>query len=214
MDLPRNYFWFWYYKSFKSSRTFEFRGDTFSYYYHQYGKTWKNEGSVEIPIIWDIVKNYRNKSILEVGNVLSYRFHVSHDILDKYDIRRHVINEDVVDFNPPKKYDLIVSISTLEHVGWDETPKDPRKILYAFHNLRKLLASGGQIIVTLPIGYNPEMDKLLRNGDLRFDEQYYLKRFEKTTWQEVCWEDVKDAEYDISTPSVNGLIIGVIRNVK
>lgn len=116
-------------------------------------------------------------SVLEVGNVLSYRFGVSHDILDKYDINRHVINEDVVRFSPQKRYDLIVSISTLEHVGWDEIPKEPRKILLALENLKKILAPGGQLIVTLPLGYNPDMDKLLSDGEIKFEEVYYLKTF-------------------------------------
>ena len=29
----------------------------------------------------------------------------------------------------------IVSISTMEHVGWDETPRDSKKILVALENL-------------------------------------------------------------------------------
>jgi hypothetical protein len=38
-------------------------------------------------------------------------------VLDKYEQAPGVINEDVVSFSPPQKYDLIVSVSTLEHVG-------------------------------------------------------------------------------------------------
>jgi len=51
--------------------------------------------------------------------VLSHYFAVKHDIVDKYEIAPSVVNEDLVNFKPGKKYDLIVSISTLEHVGWD-----------------------------------------------------------------------------------------------
>jgi cyclopropane fatty-acyl-phospholipid synthase-like methyltransferase len=36
-----------------------------------------------------------------------------------------MINEGVVDFHPSKRYDIIVSISTFEHIGLDEKPKDP-----------------------------------------------------------------------------------------
>jgi len=56
----------------------------------------------------------------------------------------------------------IVSISTIEHVGWDETPRDPKKIPLALENLAtKCLAPGGEIVVTLPIGYNTYLDKLM-----------------------------------------------------
>jgi cyclopropane fatty-acyl-phospholipid synthase-like methyltransferase len=51
-----------------------------------------------------------------------------------------VINEDVVNFKSKKKYDLIVSISTLEHVGWDEKPM---KIPRAIENLKTLITPQG-----------------------------------------------------------------------
>src|SRR6202034_3735504 len=108
---------------------------TYYYFYHRYNYTWKNERTIEIPIIWDIIRKNPNKEILEVGNVLSHYYQVHHTILDKYEKGDNVINEDVIDFNPKKKYDLIVSISTLEHVGWDEEPRQPLKILTAVTNL-------------------------------------------------------------------------------
>ena len=49
----------------------------------------------------------------------------------------------------------IVSISTLEHVGWDENTKDPDKIFQAIKNLKSYLVPRGKLIVTMPIGYNP-----------------------------------------------------------
>lgn len=201
---------FWYHKTFESAESFRFRGVAYPYFYHIYGTTWRNERSVEIPIVWKIVNDTKDKNILEVGNVLSYRFRVYHDILDKYDKNEGVINEDVVHFSTQKRYDLIISISTLEHVGWDESPKDPSKILYAFENLKRLLSPGGRLIATLPLGYNPEMDRLLLNGDITFDERYCLKRIRKKRWQEARWEDVKGAQYDRSIPSANAIIVGIM----
>jgi hypothetical protein len=54
-----------------------------------------------------------------------------------------------------------VSISTLEHVGWDEMTREPMKILKAIENLKNLTNPKGKIVVTLPLGYNPELDRLL-----------------------------------------------------
>jgi len=56
----------------------------------------------------------------------------------------------------------IVSISTIEHMGWDETPRDPKKIPLALENLIECLAPGGEVVVTLPMGYNIYLDKLLK----------------------------------------------------
>ena len=68
-------------------------------------------------------KNTSWKNIFEVGSVLSHYFPINHDVLDKYEKGHGVINQDVVDFKPHNKYDLIVSISTLEHVGFDDNTK-------------------------------------------------------------------------------------------
>ena len=206
-----DYFWAWYYNKFNSSETFEFQGNTYHYLFHPYFFTWKNERAVVIPIVWDIVKRYRKqrKRILEVGNVLSYYFQVNHDILDKYEIIDGVINEDVVDFNPPKQYDLIVTIFTL---AWlDETPRDPMKFMRAIENLNRLLAEDGQMVIIHDLGYNHEMDKSLENGTLQLHEQHYLKRMSNHRWQQVKWEDVKDLEYDMSVPTANGVIVGIIK---
>jgi len=213
-DWLTNPFWYYYYKIFIIKRKipkFTFQEDTYSYFFHNYNTTWKNERAIEIPIIWKIVKECRGKKILEVGNVLSHYFPVNHDILDKYEKVDGIINQDVVDFQPSKKYDLIISISTLEHVGWDEKPKEPMKILHAIENLKRCLAPGGKIVVTLPLGYNFEMDKLLQKGKIKFTKQYCLKRISKDNkWIKVDWKDIQSSKYDDPFPNANGLVIGII----
>ena len=139
-------------------RTFRFRGRTYSCFFHSYNSTWSNERAVEVPIARALLEEHRGKRVLEVGNVLSHYLPVEHEILDKFEEGPAIRNEDVVAFRSPLPYDLIVSISTLEHVGWDEEPKDPGKILRAVSNLAGQLAPGGRMVVTLPLGYNPDMD--------------------------------------------------------
>ena len=162
-----------YYRMFKS-RTFIFQRKTYNYFYHPYNTTARNERAIEVPIIWNVIKKYDGKNILEVGNVLSHYFHFSHDTIDKYEESKDVINQDIVNFHPHKKYDLIVSISTLEHVGWDENPKDPNKILRAIKNLKSCLAKKGKIIITLPLGYNPKMDRLLKERKIKFKRLSFI----------------------------------------
>lgn len=166
---------------------------------------------MEIPIICRILNNNINRNILEVGNTLSHYFPVNHTILDKYEKADGVVNQDVVDFQQSKKYDLIVSISTLEHVGWDEEPRDPAKIMRAFENLKNLLVSGGKIVVTLPLGENNEMDKRLIEGKIQFTEQYCMKRISKDNkWIEVNWNDMCKGKDDSFFIAGNGLVIGII----
>lgn len=53
----------------------------------------------------------------------------------------------MVKFYSIKKYDfLIISISTLEYVGWNEDPRDPGKVIRAIENLLELLSPSGKII--------------------------------------------------------------------
>lgn len=202
--------WFCYYK--KVNNNFIFKGKTYNYFYHWLG-TYENERCVEIPIIWDIIKQHKGKKILEVGNVLSNYFTVKHDILDKYEKSYGVINQDIVDFKPNRKFDLIVSISTLEHVGWDEIPKEPLKILSAIKNMIDLLEPGGKIVVTLPLDYNPAMDRLIKESKIHFTQAYYMKRISSDNrWIEVKCNDIIDVKYNKPFPYANGLIIGVFNN--
>lgn len=199
-----------YYNLFRSNNMFEFDGNKYNYFYSLYGTTWRSERAVEIPIVWKFVKSCRkDQKILEVGNVLSYRFNVSHDILDKYEEIDNVINEDVVNYNPPYKYDLIVSISTLEHIGYDEEIKEPMKIIKALLNLKRILSSNGKLVVTLPLGQNKEMDSLITKKILVFDKMFYMKREKGNKWKQVKEIDPSKVTYNDNIPSANAIVIGI-----
>ena len=203
---------FVYYRLFNPSAGFEVAGRKYHYFYSfLYNRTWRTERSVEIPVMRDIVQQYRDKDILEIGNTLSYYIRCSHDTVDKYEQTQGVINQDVVDFRPAKRYDLIFSISTLEHVGWDETPKQPEKFVLAVDNLKTLLKPGGTIVFTVPLGYNSFMDQVIRENELKLDGAHYLKRLSMNKWVEVSAADTADIRYDYPFPAANGIIIGTIR---
>lgn len=179
------------------AKTFQLDSREYEYLYHPYNRTWKNERGVEIPIFRELLLQYQSKRVLEVGNVLSHYFPIHHDVVDKYEVSPGVINKDIVEFVPPQKYDLIVSISTLEHVGWDEQPQEPAKLLQAIEYLRSTcLAPGGSLIASLPIGYNRYFDDLLNSGRSPFTTQHFLKRVSKQNyWVESDWEQVRDVPY-------------------
>lgn len=177
---------YYYYKLFKSSRKFQFKEEKYNYFYHRHNTTYKNERTIEIPIINRFVEEHSPKNILEIGNVLSHYFNVKHDVIDKYEIFNGVINQDVADFQLSKKYSLIISISTLEHVGWDEEPRDPQKIFLALKNLKDHLVPGGKLVVTIPLGQNPFLDKYLETGKIKFSENHYFKKISnENQWKEI-----------------------------
>lgn len=193
------------------AKTFDFNGKTYDYLYHMYNKTWTNERGVEIPIFREFVLQYQNKRILELGNVLTHYDPVNHDIIDKYESASGVMNQDIVEFTPQRKYDLIISISTLEHVGWDERPREPDKLLRAIEHLKEqCLAPGGTLMASLPLGYNTYFDGLIENGQSPFTTQHFLKRISKKNyWIESDWESCRTTPYGRSV--ANALCIGIIR---
>jgi hypothetical protein len=201
---------FVYRRKIRRHNTFSALGKTYRYF--DTYKTWLGERAVEIPVVMEMVKKHQGTNILEIGNVLAHHVQFHHDIVDKYEIAKGVINKDIVDFKSEKKYDLIVSISTLEHVGWDEKPRNNMKILHAIENLKTLVTPrGGTIIITVPLGYNFTLDKLLKDGDIRFSKQCYLMRISiGNEWKEVLWEDIQDAKYNAPFPFANGLLVGII----
>ncbi len=209
-------FIFSYYKIFKRGNRFIFRGKSYRYFYHPYGVTWKNDRAIEIPIIWSIMKENKGKKILEVGNVLSHYFNITHTVVDKYEKDKYegskVVNQDIVSYSPEEKYDLIVSISTIEHIGWDEDIKDPMKTLHVFNNLKKMLNKAGKIVVTIPWAYNQNIDKLLKDEKISFDDIYCMKKIARRKWAEASWEEVKDMKYNYPYSNTNALIIGIINN--
>lgn len=218
VDKIINYLWCYFvYKPFKSLRTFIFRGKKYKYFYHIYNNTWKNERAIEIPIVLDLIKNYRSKKILEVGNVLSHYFpdfsiaYENYDIVDKYEKSPGVINQDIIEFNSKKKYDLIISISTIEHVGWNEKPRDQNKIPKALKNLESLLNKDGKIVITFLLGYNQYLDDLLSNNIIKFTNLYCLKHMIRdNSWKEIDWEIARNTKLG---DKLDLLIIGIIKKI-
>jgi len=207
----KNNWYLYYYKLFKSRRTFVFQNKQYYYFYHEYNNTWKNERSIEIPILWDILKEHKGKEILEIGNVLSHYFEVDYDIVDKYEIAPNVINQDILDFNPARKYDLIIAISTLEHIGHDEIPKESQKFIKAIEKIKSLRKTDGIIIITFPIGLNPELDKAFYNGNIDFRNYYCFKRITgDNIWIETDCRKIKKSKINSPYSDANGLIIGFI----
>lgn len=191
--------------------SFSFEGKSLPYFWSPYNMTGRGERAVEIPIAMDALRT-AGPRVLEVGNVLSHYFPVRHDVIDKYEPGPGVLAADIVDFQPPEPYDFIVSISTLEHVGWDETPRDPERVFRAFDNLRtRCLKPGGKALVTAPLGYNPFFDRSVGEGRFPFSRVFFFRRLSKfNRWAEADFSRVAGARYNTPFPLANALLVGFI----
>jgi hypothetical protein len=145
--------------------TFEWRGETLKVAAHAYNQTLRNERAVELPIAWRWLRDVpAGSGVLEVGNVLShYPTRVpERDIVDLWEPGPGVRNVDLFEIAGP--YDVIVSISTAEHVRWDAPPRDLDGSLDAIAHLRSLLNPGGRMLLTVPLNHQPKLDIAILEG--------------------------------------------------
>jgi SAM-dependent methyltransferase len=190
---------------------FSFGGEEYAYLYHPYKFTWLTERAVEVPIVRAIVDRRGAGRLLEIGNVLSHYGEGHHVVVDKYERAPGVLNRDVLELADLGRFELIVAISTLEHVGWDEEPRDPEKAVKAVDGLRALLAPGGRLVVTVPVGYHPGLDAALRNRILRPTRLRALRRERLGPhWREVAPDTVWSVPYDFLLYSARAVVVAEI----
>mgnify|MGYP006156100317 CR=1 FL=1 len=208
-----------YHKLIKYNKKIIFRDEKLNYLYSVYNKTYNNERALEIPIAKNILKRFKGGEILEIGNVLNHYINVKHVVVDKYEKYPGVINSDIIEFNSEIKFDLIISISTFEHIGFDEYSRysdqqndrsdSKNKLIAAFSKMTELLKDNGKFIFTSPIGYNPSLDELIRKNEIpNMKTSFYKRISENNEWTiatDLNWENIK---YGQPYPAANFLIIG------
>jgi hypothetical protein len=144
---------------------FRMFGAVYHYLDHPANSTITNERAVEIPVVSALFDDLKHGSrVLEVGDVLAqYGVKWGRDIVDLGSMRGGVQRVDVNEFKGGP-YDLIVSVSTVEHVGIDDGKKDVLLAIKAIDRLCGMLAKGGQIFFTVPVGFNRALDAWLDHG--------------------------------------------------
>jgi hypothetical protein len=187
------------------TRHFTFNGRQYRYLIHPYNETWSNERAVEVPIVRGELDR-ASGPVLEIGNVLSHYGSVSHSVVDKYEQAPNVVNEDIEAF-AGGPYELIVTISTLEHVGWNRREaRRPERLLAVLEHIRSLLVPTGRMVATVPIGYNGWLDERLREDDLPWRRQF-LRRISRREWREAAAAEVCTAQYGAPYPRANAIAV-------
>ena len=140
----------------------DYFGDELVPFSHLYNSTWLNERAVELAVAAHWLRG--GMPTLEVGNVLNHYEPLAFDhvVVDRYEQADGVFSLDVFDVDA--EFDQIVSISTMEHVRWDEEPRMDDGAVRAVEHLLNLLRPGGRMLVTAPTGHNPGLDGYLSGG--------------------------------------------------
>jgi SAM-dependent methyltransferase len=191
---------------------FSLDGESYAYLYHPYKRTWLTERAVEVPVVQRIVDRERDGRVLELGNVLSHYRSQSHLVVDKYEEAPGVVNRDILDLEDLGSFDLVVAVSTLEHVGRDEEPRRPEAALEALLAVRSRLDPGGRLVLTLPVGYNPPFDAALRRGAVPLARASALRRAGGgTRWRQVPLGEAWSAPYDFLMFSARAVVFAEVR---
>lgn len=193
-----------------AKESFQYNGKTFHYAAFPYTATWRNERCVEVPILLDFLKNHQGERVLELGNVSRYFGNFSHDVVDKYEKHRDARNLDIIDFAPEQPYDAIVSISTLEHIGFDEEIKDPDKPIVALEALKRMVKNPSNVLIGFPIGYNRHLDRALIENRLPFDRILFMRRVDQANhWVETNQAEALANPYGAKYLGANALAFGI-----
>jgi len=150
-------------------KTFSYRGKNL--YYNRIKYNNPTERGIEVSIAFDFLLDApKSAKILEVGNVLSLYENVlsdyvgirSRQIIDKFEEDLGVDQVDLMDLPSADKYDVILSISTVEHIGQGIEPsgaygesittRDLEAPLKAICKIYNLLALNGKALITVPFG--------------------------------------------------------------
>ena len=193
---------------FLAPRQFSFNGGLLPCHYAHYNLTWCNERCVEVALgEWYL--DQVDGPVLEIGHVLGHYGRQGHAVVDKYESADGVRNVDITEWQPDERFALILSLSTFEHIGFDDTAEagSGKKILNAIAAARALLQPGGRLVLTLPLGYNPELDELIQNDGLGEDRATFLLRHGPREWSEVARHQAVGTPFGRPFPYANALMV-------
>jgi hypothetical protein len=181
----------------RKRQQFTLGGRAYEYVDHRHSWTWLNERAVELPIAGEALGAADPARTIEIGNVASHYFPSTHRIVDKYESAPGVENIDLFEIDEREAFDLVLCVSTLEHVGWDEPVRDPSAAIDAVVRLRELAAPGGRLLVTIPVGYHPTLADAVIDGALGFDSVRALRcYYPHLDWHESDPPEVAAVPYD------------------
>ncbi len=170
--------------SFFHTKNFILNDRTFPFFYHKHnvGNSYfrLTERSIELRLAKLFIDNYGGKLICEIGAVSCYYWpDLVKTIVDPADKSVYVTHkQDWNKFKLSSKTKAILSISTFEHIGKDDynhnIPKNPKSNTKAFE---KVFNSKLDFLITVPGGYNNEMEEYLKKRLKNSKQENNIKFF-------------------------------------
>lgn len=187
---------------------FLFQGQRYAYFDHRYKLTAFNERAVEVALALAALR-WLPTPLLEIGNVLSHYGVQGHTIVDRYEGGEGVLNVDIEAWTPDAPFASVVSISTLEHIGWDDEERDPEKARRVLQRiLDELLVPGGHLFLTVPLGHHPPLDQHILQGECRARVVFLQRINAENEWREALAGDLGTPRYGYPFP--NGNVVAVL----
>lgn len=181
--------------------SFEYNGRIYPYFDDSCNMTRITERAVEIPIALDLFNHAVRP--LEVGAVLPQYLpswgERAHEVIDLYEIYPDVVNADVLTFEAFAVFDLVICISTLDHLNSAD------EVRTAVSRMKSWLVPGGVLFATVPHGQPPEigggswLDELVLSGEL----DMHITRMDKVDPHLHIWgqRPLTDAPRAYNSPS-------------
>lgn len=153
-----------------------------------------SERAIEVPLVIDFLSNcVRAKPVIEFGCVLPYyilkrRNHIVYDLADQHpdNVRR-----DIRTLTDDDLRGVVISISTLEHIGTGEYGIKASDVS-AVDVLKRIIANAKSYFITFPLGCNKTLDDFVANAtDL--NEKYVTRAAtDSNDWMVVEKADLTD----------------------
>jgi len=176
-----------------------------------------DERAVEIP--WVLARYAGERRVLDVGTVFAEPAYVAglHELeipdLVTVDLAAGAtVVADVRDLPfEDGRFDLVLCVSTLEHVGRDnavydvDAPRDQAGDAAALRELRRVLTPDGRLLVTVPTGVDDDqgwqvqraplawIERFEGAGFLGFEDELYVRNRE--SWRTATLAEAQDARY-------------------
>jgi hypothetical protein len=171
---------------------------------------WRSERAIELGLGLAALEAHSSENVLEVGNVMPLAGRAGHTVVDKYERAPGVINEDILDFSPGRHYALALSLSTVEHIGWDEVPQEPEKAWAAVNTISDLVERQGSLLITIPIGCHTQLEANFVGDATPFDNVLLLvKRSRLARWEKRPLGERRNVRYGAPYANGNGILIGL-----